>query len=311
MRLVTDHGPAERNKLLSGSDKNHCKKSRNLMAIPLVLKHAIQVKDNILLSVILCGILLTLNSNFARESWNVVKTRDPMELWVWTSLGLTTAIYWIYSLLLMPLDLYNLLPQFKIQPTKHVNLSMHWRCAKQVIFNQIFINVPLSFGLYHFNRWRGSLEIRDLLPSSTEFMSHLIVFIVLEEIGFYYSHRIAHHPSIYKYIHKQHHLFTAPIGMAATYAHPIEHLVSNMLPLSLGPLLMNSHIVTVWIWYSLAIINTINSHSGYDFYGFPTSLFHDYHHYAFNSNFGVLGVLDYLHGTDSGFEQWSKEYSNK
>ena len=34
---------------------------------------------------------------------------------------------------------------------------------------------------------------------------------------------------------------------------------------------------------------------------------HDYHHLKFNQCYGVLGILDYLHGTDKGFRA-SKEY---
>lgn len=40
-------------------------------------------------------------------------------------------------------------------------------------------------------------------------------------------HRLFHHPSLYKKFHKQHHEWTAPIGVVATYAHPLEHMVSE------------------------------------------------------------------------------------
>lgn len=38
--------------------------------------------------------------------------------------------------------------------------------------------------------------------------------------------RLFHHPTLYKRFHKQHHEWTAPIGVVATYAHPLEHLVN-------------------------------------------------------------------------------------
>ena len=51
-----------------------------------------------------------------------------------------------------------------------------------------------------------------------------------------FEHRILHTSYLYKNVHKQHHEWTAPIGIGAAYAHPIEfafgtcytHLSSNL-----------------------------------------------------------------------------------
>lgn len=52
----------------------------------------------------------------------------------------------------------------------------------------------------------------------------------------------------------------------------------------------------------------MHTHSGYDFYGMPSSLSHDFHHAAFNNNFGVTGILDRLHNTDIQYQQWLVEH---
>lgn len=41
--------------------------------------------------------------------------------------------------------------------------------------------------------------------------------------------RLVHLPLLYKHIHKKHHEWTAPIGVVSIYAHPLEHIVSDLL----------------------------------------------------------------------------------
>jgi len=76
------------------------------------------------------------------------------------------------------------------------------------------------------------------LPTFSRVLVELVVFILIEEFGFYYSHRLFHHRRLYKYIHKKHHEWIAPIAIIAIYCHPLEHVFSNLLPLAVGPALM-------------------------------------------------------------------------
>ena len=59
--------------------------------------------------------------------------------------------------------------------------------------------------------------------------------------------------------------------------------------------------------YTMALMSTLNAHSGYHFPFFPSPEAHDYHHLKFNQCYGILGILDYLHGTDTLFRS-SKSY---
>ena len=129
----------------------------------------------------------------------------------------------------------------------------------------------------------------------------LSIFILVEEVGFYYSHVALHSSILYKHIHKIHHEWTAPIGLTALYAHPLEHVLSNLLPIAMGPLLIGSHLITTWTWYCIALVSTIISHSGYHLPLLPSPEFHDFHHFKFNQCFGACGLLDYIHGTDQLF----------
>lgn len=44
------------------------------------------------------------------------------------------------------------------------------------------------------------------------------------------------HKRFYKSVHKIHHKWTAPIGIAAEYAHPFEFLIGNIVPVFTGPI---------------------------------------------------------------------------
>lgn len=80
----------------------------------------------------------------------------------------------------------------------------------------------------------------------------------MEDAWHYFAHRGLHHKSIYKHIHKLHHEFSAPFGLAAEYAHPIEILVLGLGTVG-GPLLWcylsggNMHILTM-VRFSLFLL---------------------------------------------------------
>ncbi|MEE6478308.1 hypothetical protein FKM82_011812 [Ascaphus truei] len=215
--------------------------------------------------------------------------------------------FWVYNAVLMLIDLTgkpNFITRYRIQlgknnPVDNVKLR---QAALTVLFNQLFISLPMVLLMYPVMQWRGN-PCGTELPTFHWVLLELSVFVLIEEILFYYSHRLFHHPSIYKHIHKKHHEWTAPVGVVSLYAHPLEHIFSNMLPPMVGPMLMGSHMATIMLWFCLALFSTTISHCGYHLPFLPSPEFHDFHHLKFNQCFGVLGVLDRLHGTDTVFKQ--------
>ncbi|RKP04418.1 hypothetical protein THASP1DRAFT_9916, partial [Thamnocephalis sphaerospora] len=212
-----------------------------------------------------------------------------------------TVVFWPYALLLSLLDLWKV-PQtfwrYKVQPAREPTAAWYYKAIHQAAFNWVFVTIPFGAAVYGIIAYgQGRSITMEELPSVSNIVRDLIVFALVEEIGFYYSHRLLHHPRIYKYIHKRHHEYTAPVGITAIYAHPIEHLVGNLTPLFLGPVIMRSHVMMLWIWISIGLVNTINSHSGFALPWMPSPLEHDYHHQVFNANYGVLGICDMLHNT--------------
>ncbi|XP_031208192.1 fatty acid hydroxylase domain-containing protein 2 [Mastomys coucha] len=196
----------------------------------------------------------------------------------------------------------------KNEPVDPVKLR---QSIRTVIFNQTLISFPMLVIYYPFLMWRRDPCCREL-PTFHWFLMELAVFTLVEEILFYYSHRLLHHPKLFKKIHKKHHEWTAPIGVVSIYADPIEHVVSNMLPVMVGLLAMGSHLSSITVWLSTVLTMSLLTHCGYHLPFLPSPEFHDYHHLkkansttaqVFNQCYGVLEVLDHLHGTDSIFKK--------
>lgn len=221
----------------------------------------------------------------------------------------TSIVFWLSNLPFILLDVFGFpawLLKYKVQDEKQVELPQFLKTLRRVLFNQFIIGIPFSIGVYYMMALRGC-EMGGELPTFTWVMLEIIVHTLVEEVFFYYTHRLFHHPKLYRHIHKIHHEWTAPTSIVSIYAHPLEHVVSNLLPVALGPVFMGSHLATAWLWFSLALMSTTVAHSGYHLPLFPSPEAHDYHHLKFNNCFGVLGVLDRLHGTDLQFRA-SKQY---
>ena len=98
------------------------------------------------------------------------------------------------------------------------------------------------------------------------------------------------------------------MAILAVDCHPLEHVISNLVPVFIGPFIMASHVVTLCIWLFEVIVCTINEHSGYYLAGFSlTSRRHDFHHHKFTNCYGLWGFLDYLHGTDKDYRAMRKK----
>ncbi|CAL1526800.1 unnamed protein product [Lymnaea stagnalis] len=249
------------------------------------------------------------SGDFWQRQWDNVYTlfgQDEALVSIAGSFIFTTAVFWLANLFLLVLDVTGwptVLLKYKIQDSKNcpLRLSDLKKAVSVAVFNQTVVGLPAAFAIYYMMKWRGCSCSPNDLPTFHWAVFELTVFTLIEEICFYYSHRLLHHPRLYRFIHKRHHEWTAPISIVSIYAHPLEHIVSNMLPSALGPILMGSHLATAWMFWALVLLSTTVAHCGYHLPFLPSPEAHDYHHLKFNQNFGVLGVLDRLHGTDAQF----------
>jgi methylsterol monooxygenase/4-alpha-methyl-delta7-sterol-4alpha-methyl oxidase len=116
------------------------------------------------------------------------------------------------------------------------------------------------------------------------------------------------------------------IGIASEYAHPVEYALGNLLPLSVGPLLLGPkmHILTLFAWYAVRTGETLDGHCGYEFSWSPyrlvpfsgSSEYHDWHHSENIGNYAsFFRIWDTVFGTNKDFykmcdERESKQKSN-
>ncbi len=156
-------------------------------------------------------------------------------------------------------------------------------------------------------------------PSFLEIGGQVLLFVFVDDFLYYFTHRAMHQVWLYRRIHSVHHRMVTPWAITGNYMHPAEFLVTSGLVL-LGPLLLGSHLFTLWTWVVVRQWEASEGHCGYAFPWNPSRLLpffsqghHDFHHARFQGNYaGYLGWVDRAMGTvATGYEEWVGEKGKK
>jgi sterol desaturase/sphingolipid hydroxylase (fatty acid hydroxylase superfamily) len=129
------------------------------------------------------------------------------------------------------------------------------------------------------------------------FILSIFLALLIHDTYFYWTHRLMHHPKIFKWMHLVHHRSTNPSPWTAYSFHPFEALVEGGIIFVLA-FTIPMHPYAIALFMLFMLVFNINGHLGYEI--FPnwlvrsrighflnTSTSHNMHHKFFNDNYGL------------------------
>ena len=138
-----------------------------------------------------------------------------------------------------------------------------------------------------------------------------LVYLLLHDTWFYWTHRWMHRPAIFRLAHSVHHASRPPTAWAAMSFHPIE-AVTGALVIPALVFLIPVHVAVLGLVLLTMTVMGITNHMGWEL--FPASLVHSRagrwlitashhhrHHEQYKCNYGLyFRHWDHFCGTDRG-----------
>lgn len=194
----------------------------------------------------------------------------------------------------------------KIQPN-----GFKWRTLRNELLFALFNLVASSFllgSLSSFLTRHGYVVFNTAPTSGWIIAGEYALYFFGFDAYFYWLHRLMHKEPIYTWVHKIHHLSTAPNLLTTLSVSPLESLINGgFVPLFTA--IFTVHSSTMALIGPTYLIMGPYVHSGYEFLPrwwnrswltrwFITATFHDQHHKYFRWNFGgYTPIWDFICGT--------------
>ncbi|EJT98899.1 hypothetical protein DACRYDRAFT_101538 [Dacryopinax primogenitus] len=248
--------------------------------------------------------LTSLNALFFYLTWLIlVLSHSAFKISVLAVLLIRLVCFWIPALGMTAFDL--LLPDLagscKFHPSsvRMLPSTIPWLLLRAGINDAIGISLH---ALAVYTR-PGLFPVSVTLPLLPTMAYDLLLSQLVSSAAYYYLHRFTHYalPAL----HEQHHSHP-PTPLLARAQNPADYILLSLLPTYLVPLLRRSHILTFLLILGTQCVVDVVRFSGYQGLWGPAgglSSRTEAHYYNRGTcNFGIWGILDYVHGTSPSLE---------
>ncbi len=147
------------------------------------------------------------------------------------------------------------------------------------------------------------------------FIVSVLLALVVHDTYFYWTHRLMHHPKLFKLFHLTHHKSTNPSPWAAFAFSPLEAVVEASVILVIA-FLLPIHPLAIALFLLLMTVYNVYGHLGYEIYPkwlvsssvgkwLNTSTNHNMHHKYFKGNYGLYFRFwdEWLHTTHPNYDK--------
>ncbi|RIX29231.1 sterol desaturase family protein [Sphingomonas edaphi] len=144
----------------------------------------------------------------------------------------------------------------------------------------------------------------------------VVIYLLLHDTWFYWTHRLMHRPWWFKQMHAVHHASRPPTAWAAMSFHPWE-AITGAVVIPVLVFIVPIHVAMLGLVLTIMTIMGVTNHMGWEM--FPrrlvhgplgtwmiTASHHELHHQKYRCNYGLyFRFWDHLCGTDKGLGQFA------
>jgi sterol desaturase/sphingolipid hydroxylase (fatty acid hydroxylase superfamily) len=260
----------------------------------------------------------SLNVLFFYLTWSMlIMSHSPLEIEVVGSIAVRLIFYWIPALMftLFELGMPGMSRDLKTRRGKKVAGDVMFSVGLYSLLNQGIATaiqglVHAAFA-YLLTPKYSLFNIGTTLPMPWNIIKDTLVILILREILTYPIHRYVLHnrrnfPRCAR-LHQVHHQYAESpcFALKAHYAHPLDYLLLQFLPLYLPAYLYRLHLLTFFVILAIVSLESALIYSGYDiFWGLLGGTVRrvNRHHSpgGDDKDFGIWGIIDWTVGTAGG-----------